>query len=82
MAETPRRSEPQERRRADEQRRHDRIRSDKRFKQVLRDFRQDRARREAQWRKLYGKPCRLLILIEKALAYATRVERAGRKRAR
>ena len=85
MAKESQRSDGQERRRADKQSRQDRARSDRRFKQIMREFRQDRSRREAEWRKLLGeprsKPCGLLILAEKTLNYATRVaERTERKR--
>jgi hypothetical protein len=69
-----------ERRQADEQWRQERLRSDERFQELMRDFREDSARREATTQKAFKDIRAVGLSIVKTLNHHTRIlERIERK---
>jgi hypothetical protein len=79
-ADEERRQFAEERRRADEERRRERMESDVRFQELLREFRQDSARREAATQKTFKDIRTVGLSIVKTLNHHTRIlERIERK---
>jgi len=68
-----RRQADEERRRADEERRQERLRSDGRFEHLMRDFRQDSARREAATQKAFKDIRTVGLAVVKTLTRHTRI---------
>ena len=68
-----RRQAGEDRRRADEERRQERLRSDERFEQIMRDFREDSARREAVTQKAFKEIRVVGLSIVKTLNRHTRI---------
>ena len=79
-ADAERRQADEERRRADEQLRRERLESEARFQKLIREFREDSARREAATQKAFKKIRTVGLSIVKTLNHHTRIlERIERK---